>query len=185
MRTYFRILSYARPFGWYAPQYGLYTILYVVFGVLNLAMLIPVLDILFDQAEVTQTVLPEFQLKFSYLKELFNYHFQSQIASHGKMSALVFVCVFLIGSVLLSNLFRYLSSLILAKIRVNVITNLRGDFYQKNIQPRFGLFHRQEPWRFNGSRDCGCTTGGSLCCKLAKILNQGSADDHWFVYRSF
>ena len=140
MKTYFRILAYARPFGWYAPQYGVYTIFYVVFGVLNLAMLIPVLDILFDQAEVAQSVLPEFRLKLSYLKQLFNYYFQSQIANHGKMSALVFVCFFLLGSVLLSNFFRYLSSLILAKIRINVITNLRGDFYQKTANLDLSYF---------------------------------------------
>lgn len=131
MKTYFRILSYAKPFGWYAPQYGLYTILYVIFGVLNLAMLAPVLEILFDQREVTHTIFPEFDFSLSYFKQLFNYYFEDQIASHGKLQALVFVCIFLMISVLLSNFFRYISSLILARFRVNVITNLRGEFYSK------------------------------------------------------
>lgn len=140
MKTYFRILNYAKPFGWYAPQYGVYTILYVVFGVLNLAMLAPVLEILFDQREVTQTIFPEFDFTLSYFKQLFNYYFEDQIASHGKLQALIFVCIFLMISVLLSNFFRYISSLILAKFRVNVITNLRGEFYEKVSKLDLGYF---------------------------------------------
>lgn len=131
MKTYLRILSYAKPFGWYASQYGLYTPLHVIFGVLNLVILIPVLKILFDQHEITQVVLPEFQFKLSYLKQLFKYYFEDQMVNHGKMSALIFVCVFLMISVLLSNFFRYLSALILEKFRINVITNLRGEFYER------------------------------------------------------
>ena len=131
MKTYFRILSYAKPFGWYAPQYGVYTILSVIFAVLNLGMIIPLLRILFGSGlkEVVQQ--PTFDWTLDYLVSLFNHQFYEQISLHGIESALAFVCIFLMASVLLSNFFRYISALILAKFRVNVITNLRGKFYDK------------------------------------------------------
>jgi len=140
MKTYFRILSYAKPFGWYAPQYALYTVLSVIFGVFTLALVIPVLSILFSQVEVTNASLPEFEYSLDYLKQLFNYYFEKEVSKNGEMSALIFVCIFLMISVLLSNFFRYIASLILAKLRVNVITNLRGDFYEKVSKLDLGYF---------------------------------------------
>ncbi len=131
MKTYLRILSYARPFGWYAPQYGVYTVLSVIFAVLNLGMIIPLLRILFGSGLKEVAVRPTFNWSLDYFVDLFNYQFYEQISLNGKEYALTFVCIFLIASVLLSNFFRYISALILAKFRVNVITNLRGEFYDK------------------------------------------------------
>lgn len=140
MKTYFRILAYARPFGWYAPQYLMFTILYVVFGVLNLVMVIPMLEIILNNVEITERTLPEFSLSIDYFKNLFKYHFEQEIITSGKSSAILMVIGVLMGSVILSNLFGYLSSLILARLRVNLITNLRTDFYNSMTNLDLGYF---------------------------------------------
>ena len=51
MKTYLRILSYGSPWSKYIFQYLLFTLLYVVFSVFNVALLIPLLDVLFNQVD--------------------------------------------------------------------------------------------------------------------------------------
>lgn len=128
MKTYFRILGYAKPFGWYGPLYGLFTILYVIFGVLNLAMLIPVLEIILNNTEPIPE--PGFQWSLDYLGKYSKYYLAEQVETKGQTGAIMSVIVALMISVLLSNTFRYLSTIILAKFRVNLITNFRTQFYE-------------------------------------------------------
>jgi ATP-binding cassette, subfamily B, bacterial MsbA len=135
MKTYFRLLSFARPFGKFIPTYILVTILQVVFSLVNFAVLIPLLEILFDQIEPEKLEnlkrLPEFTISVDYFKSLFYYHFSGIIDTAGKTGALKFVCAVIVISVFLANLFRYLSAVMLAKIRALVIKNLRTQVYER------------------------------------------------------
>ena len=135
MNTYFRILSYARPFSRFVPVYILTTVLQVIFSLVNFTVLIPLLQILFNQVDPSETgvveTLPEFSISIDYFKAVFNYYFIDIIERSGKESALQFVCVIIVVSVFLSNLFRYLSSVILAQIRALVIRNLRSEVFQR------------------------------------------------------
>jgi len=147
MKTYLRILSYARPLGLYVPQYILFTIMYVVFGVVNIALVMPLLDVLFDKVSLeslqTYSQLPSFSLDVSYAKALFNHYFLQIITDQGKVGALKFVCVIIVGAALISNLFRYLASIVLAKVRANVITKLRNHIYDKLTSLQIGYFSNQ------------------------------------------
>lgn len=135
MNTYFRILSYARPFSRFVPIYVLTTVLQVIFSLVNFTILIPLLNILFNQVDPSEAsvveTLPEFSISVDYVKALFNYYFIDIIERSGKASALQFVCLIIVVSVFLSNLFRYLSSVILAQIRALVIRNLRSEVFQR------------------------------------------------------
>ena len=147
MNTYFRILSYARPLGLYVPQYILYTIIYVVFGVINVALLMPLIDILFNKVNTDSlqnfSQLPVFTLDMAYAKALFNHYFLQIITEYGKIGALKFVCIIIVGSSLISNLFRYFASVILAKVRANVITKLRNNIYDRITSLHIGYFSNQ------------------------------------------
>lgn len=133
MRTFFRILGYARPAGLYVPQYLLLILLATVFSVINITVLIPLLEVLFDQVDLNsaRNTLPDFQVSVRYFKQLFYYYLHQIISGTGKLAALYYICGIVICSVLLANLFRYLSQLILARVRVRVIRNLRNDAFQK------------------------------------------------------
>ena len=48
MKTYFRLLSFAKPIEKFAIPYILYTIFSVIFSTLNLALLAPLLQALFS-----------------------------------------------------------------------------------------------------------------------------------------
>ena len=147
MKTYLRILSYARPLGLYVPQYILYTIIYVIFGLVYMTLLMPLIDVLFDKTSTDNLQgyiqAPSFSLSIEYVKALFNHYFYLVIADQGKMGALKFVCAIMVGSALVSNLFRYLASIILAKVRANVITKLRNHIYDQLTSLHIGYFSNQ------------------------------------------
>jgi subfamily B ATP-binding cassette protein MsbA len=141
MKNYFRILSYAKPLGWLAPQYIIYAILQAVFSVLTLGILAPVLNVLFKVEETSKVPesIPEFNLSIQYLTEVFDYYFLS-IVQEDRFAALQFVCVILIISIFFSNIFKYLLAVISAIVKANVISNLRNALYHRLINMHIGYY---------------------------------------------
>ncbi|MBC6992269.1 ABC transporter ATP-binding protein [Hymenobacter sp. BT491] len=148
MKTYLRILQYARPWAVFLPQYLLYTILTIVFSLANFTLIIPMLKVLFDKTDQVPLQapdhLPAFRPSFDWAKDTFNYFFADVLAAQGKLGALAFVCGVVVASVLLSNVFRYLSLRLLAKVRARVIRNLRRDLYHRIIQLQLGFFANEQ-----------------------------------------
>ena len=141
MKTFIRILGFARPVRLLLPQFILYTILATVFSVVNISMLIPVMDILFGNKEhemVTQ--LPSFSFSIVYFRDLFYYYLDTFRIERGMAYTLYFVCIVLVSSVFLANVFRYLSALVLAKVRINVIENLRNKAFYAIAHFDLGYF---------------------------------------------
>ena len=63
MNTFRRIFSYAKPAAKYWPPYLFFSILSVLFGIVNYALLAPVLTVLFEADEVPLGLpKPEFEL---------------------------------------------------------------------------------------------------------------------------
>ena len=144
MKTYLRILQYARPWLAFLPQYLLYTLLTTLFGLANFTLIIPLLQVLFEKTDQVPTQaptqLPAFHFSLDWVKDTFNYFFADVLATQGTMGALTFVCIIVVVSVLCSNLFRYLSLRLLAKVRARVIRNLRHDLYRRILQLQLGYF---------------------------------------------
>ena len=135
MKTYFRILSYAKPFGKNITLYLLFTVFYIVFSMINFSILIPLLEVLFNQIDeqttLNYTEIGNFQISLEYFKSIFYYNFNKIVESGGRKEALKFVCIVIVSSVFFSNLFRYLSTVIIAKIRVKIVTNIRNQLFNK------------------------------------------------------
>lgn len=132
MKVIKRLLKYATPLHHYLPEYIIYTILGVIFGLINFTMLIPILNILFEITK-TQTVtqVPEFSFSIYYFIDLFNYYFTNIVATRGKMYALAFVCVIIFMAALLANLFRFLAIKVLIRLRLNMMERIRNQLYIK------------------------------------------------------
>ena len=142
MNTYLRILSYARGLGWYIPQYVITVLLYAIFSVVNIALLAPMIDVLFNQVAAKDliTTAPEFSFSFNYFIDLFNYYFNNYMVANGPMVALRFVAITIIITALLSNLFRYIAAVLLAIMRSKVVKNIRNDVFDKTIGLDIGYF---------------------------------------------
>ncbi len=141
MKTYFRVLSYARPLGLLAPQYIVYVFLQAAFSVVSLAILAPVLNTLFEteKAEKLPEAPPQFEFDIYYLKDLFDYQF-GQLVQQDKFEALQYVCLLLVIFIFLSNVFRYLVEVISAIVKANVISNLRNALFDRLMNLHIGYY---------------------------------------------
>lgn len=147
MNTYLRILSYARPFGRFFPIYIIYAFLAIVFGLLNFTLLKPLFDVIFEQVDPASLEkfreLPPFSFSVEYFTSMFNHRFLLVSEEYGKFGTLLFVCIIIVISVFLSNLFTYLSGVVLAQVRAMVIKGMRMDIFQKVSQLHIGYFSNE------------------------------------------
>ena len=141
MSTFKRILSYARPYGRYWPGYLALSVLSVVFGIANYALIGPVLSVLFQPETMTGvTAKPEFSFSIQYFEQLFQYLLGGTITSKGVMRGLWFVSLALIAASFFANLCRYLSQRILVSMKTRLMKNIRRDLFSKISSMDVGYF---------------------------------------------
>lgn len=146
MKLLKRFIPYIRPIHHFLPEYLIYTVLGIVFGLINFTMLIPVFTILFDKSEQTAVVstLPDFSFSIQYVISLFKYYFTLFINEKGEMYALGFVCVILFTCSLLANFFRYMSSRVMMRVRFNLLEKIRNQIYDKLVNQSISFFNRNK-----------------------------------------
>ncbi len=142
MKTYLRILFYARPLNKYLVPFVLCSILGSLFSVLNFTLLQPVFEILFNQmGNVVAVPKPAtFSLNVS---NWFQYYFVQIVINHGKLKALQFVCATLIVSVLLANIFKYIAVRVIETFKARTVANLRQAVFEKTISLNLGFFSNE------------------------------------------
>lgn len=140
MKTYFRLLSYASPIWKYAIPYVFCTVLMVIFSTLNLALLAPLLHTLFNQEQVTEITKPE---HWHDVLGYFNYYANQASLEFGPYGALQWVCIVIVISVFLSNVFRYLSQRIMENLRIHTLLNFRKAAFNSVMDLHIGYFNNQ------------------------------------------
>ena len=143
MKTYLRILSIAKSNIKYLPLFIISTLFYATFSALSISVLIPVLSVIF-KTEGAQNVtvyesFPDFEARFSYPKDVFYYYFGEYLGD-GEFAALKFVCLILVGTAFFSNIFRFTTGLILAKVRAKIIAQIRNLIFNKITSKPLGYF---------------------------------------------
>ncbi|WP_080237030.1 ABC transporter ATP-binding protein [Spirosoma rigui] len=146
MKTYFRLLSFAKPLGRFLTPFVFTSLMASVFGVLNFTLLIPLLSILFDKVDSAQlrTLLsqPAPSLTSS-PASAFSYYFAQIFRDYGKVGALQFVCGVIVASVLFSNLFKYLSVRQLETFKARMVARLREAVFAQTLQLHLGFFSNE------------------------------------------
>jgi subfamily B ATP-binding cassette protein MsbA len=144
MNTYLRILAYAKPWRRFVPGYLIFSLLAVAFGLMNMALLKPLLDVIFDQkdrGELSEyAVRPEFELNIDYFVDAFNHYMYMTVQQHGKFGSLVYVCIVVIISFAMANVFKYLSAIVMAKAKALTIRNMRIDIFESVSKLHVGYF---------------------------------------------
>ena len=149
MKTYWRILQFARPFRGFVPAYVALTVLGVVFGLMNFTLIIPLLNVLFGttQKEAAAAAMvghaPAFRLTLEWARDWFNYQVGRQIAESGRVAALGLVCGAVVVSVFLANVFKYLALRLIVGVRADVIRRLRTALYQRLLTLQLGYFSQE------------------------------------------
>lgn len=146
MNTFFRLLAFAKPYSKFWPRYLVISVLSVIFGVANYALIGPLLKVLFEAESMDlNIVLPQFSLSADYFVAAFNYYLVGYIKESGALMGLIYVCAVLIITSLLSNLMRYLSQRVLVSMRTHIMRNIRNALFEKITKLHVGYFslHRK------------------------------------------
>src|ERR1700743_1682093 len=145
MKSYFRLLSFAKPIEKFAIPYILYTLLYVVLSSLVFPLLIPLLNTLFGDKSGA-SVHTAVNIKPTTLVDLsgwFKYYMNYFIQVHGAWGALQFVCITIIVTIFLGNLFRYLSARTMENLRIHTLLNMRRRVFDNVIDMHMGFFSNE------------------------------------------
>jgi len=141
MKTYFRLLSFAKPIEKFAIPYVICALLAVLFGTMNLVLVGPLLNTLFMATdEVEALVRPD---NWVNVIDWFNYYAQEISGMYGAYGALKLVCIVIVSSVFLSNLFRYFSQRIMENLKIHTLLNLRKTVFNNVMDLHVGYFNNQ------------------------------------------
>ena len=147
IKTYLRLLGFAKPISQYAVPYFFFAALHAVFNTFNYAMIIPILNAMFSGGEVFHTPLyeaPEFAFNEASLSLWLRYICTEIFgAQFDRTDVLLLLGAALIVMNLFSNLFRYLGGYTVEKMRTNTVQRMRNDMFDSIINKDVGYFSDQ------------------------------------------
>jgi subfamily B ATP-binding cassette protein MsbA len=147
MKTYFRLLSFAKPIEKFAIPYILYTLLYVVFSSLIYPLLIPLLNTLFinnnNCAQAGSAAVHLRPASWLNLTGWFQYYMDYLSNRYTAWVTLEYVCSVIIVTMIIGNLFRYFSARTMENLRLHTLLNLRRTVFNNVMDMHLGFFNNQ------------------------------------------
>ena len=132
MYYFLKIIKYIKPYSVFAILNIISNIISVVFSLVSLTMVIPFLGILFDTQKKVYNPEP-ISLSADAINDNFYAIISSIIDNNGKIDALLFICILVLITFFLRNLFRYLALYFLSPIRNGIVNDIRIDLHKKII----------------------------------------------------
>ena len=145
-KTYMRLLGFAKPISRYAVPYFFFAALHAVFNTFNYAMIVPILNTMFDKNYifVPVTEMPKLSFDGATLQLWLNYAYTHIFGNTWDIAnVLMLLAVVLIAMNLLSNLFRYLGGYTVEKMRVDTVQRMRNAMFDSVIGKDVGYFSGQ------------------------------------------
>jgi subfamily B ATP-binding cassette protein MsbA len=139
MKKFFGILRYVKGYWRFGILNIVFNILSVVFSVFSIVMIFPFLQVLFNQNtsmldEIIRKGDPGFRFSTDGIVDYINYTLAEAARDQGRMYVLTMICVLIIATIFLKNLFRYLGMFYIAPIREGVVRDLRNKIYKKSLE---------------------------------------------------
>lgn len=139
MRKFFGVLKYVKGYWNYGILNITFNILSVIFSLFSLAMLFPFLQVLLlGKEEVIQEAVskgaPAFKFNATVITDYVNYYLSERIQTHGKVNALIMICLLTITTIVFKNLFRYLGMFFINPIRNGVVRDMRNKMFDKVLK---------------------------------------------------
>ncbi|MCB0755226.1 MAG: ABC transporter ATP-binding protein [Flavobacteriales bacterium] len=150
MHSYWGIVGLLRNYKGLVFVVVLMNILSVIFSLFSLTMVVPLLGVLFGIQPIV-TEMPPVTLNPNNLIDLFYYEVSQlildetgQITLDGQMKALVFICVFVVVTFFLKNMFRYLALFFSAPLKNGVVRDIRNQIYHKVVNLPLAYFSEEK-----------------------------------------
>ncbi len=142
MKLFRRILSFANRLNIRLPLFFFYSTLGIIFGAFNIALVIPMLQVLFSESATTMVPpIPEISFSTDFIIGVFDHYYVGVIHDYGRLNALLFVCGLIVACRILANSFTYLERVIATKIRVDLVRNIRLEIFRKVSLLHVGFFN--------------------------------------------
>jgi ATP-binding cassette, subfamily B, bacterial MsbA len=138
MKKYSRVFTYLAKFKASILWYFINIILSIVFSILSIGMLLPFMQLIFGVKN--QTVV---KTSGNPVVEFVNRQLSDLINSGTVFHALGIVCVLIIISIFLKNLFLYLSYRAMGPVKNGIVNQFRVDLYNKVLRLPIGYFTEQ------------------------------------------
>lgn len=147
MKTYRRLLVFAKPYGKFVIPFFGFTLIASFFSVFQFALIIPLLNFLFDHhtAESMQqyATLPSFTFSAEYFKDLFYYEVY-HLKTVNPVYALYFLAALIVLAVLLTNIFRFLAQRSMVSARTLLVKRIREAIFEKINYLHMGYFTKEK-----------------------------------------
>ena len=142
MKKYLVLLKYLKPYNKNIVIFFGAIILSIIFSVVSIAMLFPFMQLIFNSDQLV-TVKPQLTFESANVLKYLQYFLSNLIMQHSKQFALAAVCIFIVISIVLKNLFLYVSIYAMAPIRSGMMVQVRNDLYNKILTLPIGYFTEQ------------------------------------------
>ena len=135
MKRYSRIFNYLKNYKGPIALYFVCIILSIIFSIVSFGMLAPFFDLIFkgDSSSLTKTI---DNPAMESLRNLM----VDQVGKLTVTGALALICIIIIISIFLKNLFLYLSYYILNPLKIKIVNRLRAEIYEKILSLPVGYF---------------------------------------------
>ncbi|MEO5984393.1 MAG: ABC transporter ATP-binding protein, partial [Ferruginibacter sp.] len=147
MKTYRRLLKFARPFRYFVVPFFVFTLIAVFFSVFQFVLIIPLMNFLFNQhseAEIQRySQMPEFTLSADYFQNLFHYQVQ-HLKMINPVYALYLIAGLIVAAVILTNFFRYLAQRSMVSARTLLVKRIREAIFEKMNYLHMGYFTKEK-----------------------------------------
>lgn len=148
LKTYFRLLSFARPLSRYTIPYFIFAALHALFNTFNYAMIIPILNAMFGSEGGFKFApcytLPELSFNEAGFNAILSYCYTMLFGENFSVSKfLLLLGLITVAMNLLSNLFRYASAMTVEVLRVNTVRKMRNEMFARVVDMNVGFFSDQ------------------------------------------
>lgn len=143
MKSFWRILRYARPYRLRITLNVLFNLLSIVFALGSIGLVMPVLEIIFNNTEPVADAPVWDGNIIGYVSDYLNYEIGIRFQEVGQAQALLYVCFWVIGAFFFKNLFNYLALFSITPLRNGVTRDIRRDMHAKILSLPIGFFSDQ------------------------------------------
>ncbi len=136
MKKYARVFGYLKGYKSNIVLYILCILLFIVFSIVSIGMLMPFMQLIFTGKNNESLVGNSTNPVVVWMKDLI----LTTKDKHGIETTLFLICILIIVSIFLKNLFLYLSYYILNPLKNNIVNQLRIEMFEKILKLPIGYF---------------------------------------------
>lgn len=142
MKNYLSFYKYFKPYIKPLSLANLFMVLFVIFSLLSVVIIMPFIDLLFNESSTQAREPVEFSI-FDF-KAYITYQLNSFLESFSKLELVYYLCILIIIIFMLKNLFSYLQTYFMSIVEQGVIKDIRLALYTHFHSLSLGYFTEEK-----------------------------------------